>query len=655
MKPLAFLFRLCLFIPGMFAGSMILGLQPLQALPGQATDRDQASEEPSSDVEPSEVIFETATVWDREVSDTGSSISVLSRTEIEALNIQTVAELLPYVPGIFVADPGSRAGLAAAQIRGGDPNFTLVLLDGIPLNDATDQFGGAVNLNALPVSEIEQVEIVRGPLSSYYGSSALGGAVNIVTRRPARSESGLDVRASAGSSSLLEGAASIASDSEKNNFFIGASWEEEEGRVGDDSFEQLNLQGRSRHVLGRVADLQLTGRLSSWQGDDYAEGSGGPIYGSGETRSSDHEELSLGLRLLLGSSSKRHQLSARFYDHEIERTTPSIGFVVPDITEDTSYSRILLGWAYPVWQSDSAQLSIGAGLDRETGDNTSLYAGFLPGSYQLGRTTPNGLLEFTLERGRWFLEVGGRVDVPEDADVEFSPRLAGSIKLRDNTRVRGSVSRAFKLPSFFALGSPPPLGGNPDLESETALGADLGLDHTFVSSRLSIEASAFFIRFENLIDFLFEPFPMLVNLSSVDSKGAEFNLDWDISDRMNLVSNLTWQDVENRATSETLRNRPDWTGGVRYTWRPRFNLSWEIDARWVSERRDEQITSERTSVSSYYLVGSALRYRFNTSWAIDARVDNLTDHQYETFIGFPGPDRSLRLGLRYSTRFGDTQ
>ena len=110
-------------------------------------------------------------------------MTVIDRRLIEDSGARTVGDLLRYAAGIHVLTSGPRGGFNTTQIRGGDPNFTVVLLDGVPLNDSTDTFGGGVNTALIPTAGIERIEIVRGPMSFFYGSAPLAGVINIVTRR----------------------------------------------------------------------------------------------------------------------------------------------------------------------------------------------------------------------------------------------------------------------------------------------------------------------------------------------------------------------------------------------------------------------------------------------------------------------------------------
>jgi len=600
------------------------------------------------------VLYETATVVARPVEEATAAVTVLEREAIEAMGTATVGELVRQLVGLDLTSNGSPAGIATAQIRGGDPNFTLVLVDGVPLNDATDLFGGSVNLASLPTAHVERIEVVRGPVSSFYGSTGLAGAIHIFTRKPEGTGSVARFSAGGGNADYRQASASLAAGAERTRYFLGAAWVEEQGRIAEESFEEIQLQGNVGLELGRGVELDLTGRAAAWEGEDYPDASGGPVYGTGETRFSEHEELSIGTDWSIGQGPRGQRVSAKLYRHDLERTSPGVAPSVPPSEEQTEYTRLQAGWTVPVKRSDSVNLSVGLALDREDGENDStllvppVFGGPIDGSYRMERTTGAGFVDFTGRHGRVDYEASARVDVPEEFGTEVSPRAGIGYRFGDDgPRLRASIARAFKLPSFFVLASPPALGGNPDLQPEIALGADLGVEHGFVDGRVVPSLTLFAYRFQDLVDFDFGTF-QFVNRSEVTSRGAEATLDWRASKQIDVHANVTYQDVENEETGETLRQRPRWVGGTRLVWRPHPAWSWEIDGQGVSERVDEQIpVPSLDTVDGYILFGSAVRWHPAAAWEVTARFDNLADEDYETLIGFPGPGRAFRVSVGY--------
>jgi len=604
------------------------------------------------------VLFETATVVARPIVEATASVTVLERQDIEALAVESVAELIRFLPGVDLVRGGPRGGLAVAQIRGGDPNFTVVLIDGVPLNDSTDLLrGGAVNLNSLPAALVERVEVVRGPLSSFFGSAALGGVINVITRRAPAPGRATSVDLGAGDASTRQAAASWSAGSGRGAGFVGAAWGKQERLVADDSFEQIDLRGHWSGDVGRHSKLRVHGRIADWEADDYPDLSGGPTYGSGQTRRAEHGEGLAGAEWRGGNPDRPQRAFVSAFRHDLQRGTPATPPFAPPIVEDTRYTRWRAGWSAPVLVGRGLQLGAGVELDRESGRNDSALevapGFFVPGSYRIHRTTGGAFVGLLAERGSALVEASARVDVPEGFRTEFSPRLAASFKLRDgSTRLRLSGGRGFKLPSFFVLASPAALGGNPNLRPERVLGFDAGVERRFGESGLSAALNVFHSAYEDLIDYEIQPDNSVIskNLNEVRALGAELALTW-TGDRCSAHGALTRQDVENRQTGQELRNRPEWVAGAWITWQVTEHLRWSVDAQGASRSLD--YVSPYTggnSTAGYQVYGSSLRYELRQGVAVSLRADNLTDKEYETFIGFPGPGRSVALGLHWSDR-----
>ncbi len=614
---------------------------------GDSSQEEREAELPTLDV--------TITVTARSPSSTPHSVTVIDRETIDDSGARTVGELLPYAPALFVLPSGSRGGLTTAQIRGGDPNFTLVLLDGVPLNDSTDPLGGAVNLESLPLSGIERIEIARGPMSFYHGSAALAGVINLVTQRSERDETEARAEIEAGTASAFRTGGSYSDGFTGGDYFTAVQWEEEAGRVAEDRFRQLHVLGNLGLKLGEHARLRLGTRVASWESDDYPEASGGPLFGSGEVRRSEHNELSLRGELKLGEPGRRrHKLTANLNQHHLDRASPSIGFLVPRSMEKTRYTRTRAEWATELLTTRRLHLNAGIDLDHENARNESVLelplflGGDVSGDYASSRTTPGAFAELIVEPGNLVVDAGVRFDFPETAGSQGSPRLGMSYGFNDDATVlRGSAARAFKLPSFFALASPDALGGNPALKPETSWGLDLGIEQELAHS-LRAGINFFYNRYQDLVDFDFESFQH-INRSSVGSRGVELALTWKATANVDFQAQVTWNEVEDLTTSMTLLHRPRWLASGRLRWQPTSDLTLWFDARAVSETLDRQLpVPERERVAGYGVVGLAGSWRFADRWEVRGRIDNLSDRQYELLIGFPGPGLSARVGLRYT-------
>jgi iron complex outermembrane receptor protein/vitamin B12 transporter len=617
----------------------------------------EARAQSAAPAEPATTFYSTATVRERPLSSATGSVTVLDREAIVASGAGTVAGLLRFAPGLDVTSNGTRGGFTTAQIRGGDPNFSLVLLDGVPLNDSTYQVGDAFDLEGLPAFAVERIEIVRGPLSSFYGSTGLSGVINIVTRSGQAGPAAAELEALGGNGAWRQAQGALSGSLSSATYFLGGTWEQEEHRVAAERFRQSNLHANLTLPLGGTR-LQVRTRYSTWNGDDYPDASGGPVYGTGELRHSAHQEASLGSELSFGGpAGDRDKLTLTLYRHDRDTDSPAVFPQVPASVEATRYTNARAGWSSALVSGPHLRWSAGMDVEREQGTNASVlllppeFGGRVAGDYSITRTSSGAYTELIAGWGNAVFELGSRFDVPEGRANQWSPRLGVSWRPGEGpTRLHASAGRAWKQPSFFALASPPALGGNPELHPEKVLGGDLGIERDLASGRASVGVTGFYNRYDDLIDFDFERF-LHVNRAQVEARGIETTASWSPFASLSLHAGATWQQVEDLATHAKLRHRPKWVGSLRLDWRPAPRLELALDSQAVSHSFDEQIpVPERDTVAGYGLLGLHGTWRLGGPWEVKGSVDNLTGKRYETLIGFPGAGRSLRLGLRYASR-----
>lgn len=634
-------------VVGSLAGSVSAQSAPDTPPPPAAAAGEEAEKPP--------VFYDTATVTARPVSSATGSVTVLGAEEARASQARSVGELVRDVPGLDALGSGGRAAVTNAHVRGGDPNFTLVLLDGIPLNDATELQGGAVNLEELPAGLAERAEIVRGPLTSFYGASSLSGVIQLFMPRGGPGPVRADVGAEAGNASLLRAFGRVAGPAGNGGYSAGAAWQEEQHRIGDDRFRQLDAYGTADLKVSEAADLGLTGRFATGQQDDYPDASGGPVYGTGDLRHSEHQDLALGARLDAGDpAGRRQRLSASLFRRDLDRTSPAVPPVVPESVEHTVYTRLRVGWQAPLLQTGRTEIDAGLSGDGEWADNTSVLklppslGGEVPGSYREARWTGGAYAGILRQQGAFALQASLRVDAATTDPVQVNPHAGVVWSLGAGaTRLHASFGRASKLPSFFALASPRALGGNPDLLPEWVLGGEAGLDHTYRGAHLEAGATLFLQDYHDLIDFDFEQFQN-VNRAQVRTRGAELTLRWQPHPTLTVAAEATWV-VARDLSGARLLQQPKWFGGAQVTWRPTPRLSLRAMARGVSRYFDMQYpVPDRDTVGGYGFFGFAGSWRVWDGLSLRARVDNLANRSYETFIGFPGPGRSYWVGLGWN-------
>ena len=600
------------------------------------------------------VFYETTTVTARPVSSASGAVSVLDSREVAASASRSASDLLRQVPGLNALSSGSRAGVTNAFLRGGDPNYTLVLLDGIPLNDTTERQGGAVNLEELPAGLVDHVEVVRGPLTSFYGTSALAGVIQVFTPRGGPGPLQARLGAEAGNADLWRGFGGVSGPAGRGGYAAGASWDEEQYRIARDRFRQLDAFANADLPLGSTTDLALTGRFADGTIDDYPDASGGPVYGSGLVRHTEHRDLALGARLGFGDpAGRRQQVSVALSRREQDRLSPAVPPVVPESDETTTFTRLRVAWQVPVVRTARTVVDAGLSGEGEWGENASVLklppslGGDVPGDYAESRASGGAYAGARHERGALLYEASLRLDLATGDVLQANPHVGVVWRPGSGaTRLRASVGRASKLPSFFALASPPALGGNPALRARARRGAARRGSSTASPRRASTSAPPTSGRSTATSSISTSTASCTSTAPDVRTQGVELTARWQPHATVWLDAEATWLDVQDLESGGTLLHTPKWTGGGRLTWQPSPALSLRVQARATAGYLDVQYpVPDRDSVDGYGLLGVAGSWRFSRGLSVRARADNLTGTSYETYIGFPGPGRAFWVGL----------
>jgi vitamin B12 transporter len=218
--------------------------------------------------------------------------------------------------------------------------------------------------------------------------------------------------------------------------------------------------------------------------------------------------------------------------------------------------------------------------------------------------------------------------------------------------VKGSWGEGFKLPAFFSLASPPPVG-NPDLVAERSKGWDLALSRSFWKERVDGRIAYFEIEVRNLIDFvsgpdppLPNPDPLLLNRSKVVSRGVEFELNARLLDSLDLNGNWTFTDTDIRHTSDDLLNRPRWQGALTLIWTPVRDVTIRAAALIVGSVKASSEPTDNVTLDPWGRVDLSVSWRVRKHVSLYLEVNNLFDAEYEEAVGFRAPGIRPRAGVR---------
>jgi len=622
-----------------------------------------AAESPAASPAPGaiETVVVTASHDPLPLESTPGSVDIISADALERARYDGLLEALRHRPGLHADQPAGRGSRGSVYVRGLDPNHSVVLLDGIALNDPTNARGGSFDFSSLDdLDALERVEIVRGPVSAVQGSDALAGAIQMISRSgkgPDRARLGM----AGGRYGYFRGFAGASGERGPFDAAVAGSYVDEGQPADTGDYRGGTLLAALGLDLPRRARLRGTLLYRDDRSAAYPEFSGGPdlaVIRAFERRAA--RDVAGGLTFtqqpidwldttLTGSLVRRRE----------DRSSPGIAPdpadpFDPGIPAEPDSRDWLRRGALALRGTARAPrgiaLSAGGDARWETGESR----GALLPPLGAGRT------DFTLQRriagtfveARWrcacgvLLLAGARGDFPEGEGPELTPRVAGSADLPGlPLRVHASWGEGFKLPSFYALGNP--LVGNAALTAERSRGWDTGLHAASASGRLAASATYFDLRVRNLIDFDVTSF-RLENLGEVRSRGLELELEAALFEALALRGHTTYADTVDVETGQRLRNRPRWRGGFALDWEPVHSIALHLEALFVGRVLDASVPTGRGTVvalDAYARVDLALRWSPRAWLSLDLAVDNLLDAEYEEAIGFPATGIRPRAGF----------
>ncbi|MGH7522438.1 MAG: TonB-dependent receptor plug domain-containing protein [Gemmatimonadales bacterium] len=581
-----------------------------------------------------------------------SAVTVLRGSDLVARGVRTVAQALEAVPGVHVVESGSFGGQASLFTRGGESDYTKVLVDGAPLNQA----GGGIDLAHLTLDNVDRIEIVRGPVSVLYGSDAMTGVVQIFTRTgQGLPRLGADVRA--GTYGTTEGAFDIAGGSPRIGYSARVS------RLSSGGLYSYNNDYRNSVVSARIqispdehSDVNLSYRYSD---DSYhfpTNGQGAPV--DSNQRSAERGPLlSLSAGRVMGQVEARINAAVRearlFYNDEPDSPGEDGAFWSRDYVRRATTSAVL------TWSTDRLVWTGGIEYEdeRQRGRNEfSASFGTFPDSINVQRNSTGYFLQLLISAGDAAITLGERVDDNSQFGTHATYRAGVVYRLARNTRLRVSAGTGFKEPTFFENFARGFVKGNPDLKPERSGSWEMGME------RGPVVVTYFNQRFRDLIEFSGTPVgPDSVNYFNVGaaiSNGIEAGVNANLTARISLSVNYTY--LHTRVEKSGSPTDPDalFVPGKPLLRRPGHALAPQLTAtvgeraritlgaRWVGKRDD--VGPPRTTLDPFTRVNLSGEYTLGPL-VLSGRIENLFDDQGQEINGYRPRGRTVMVGGRITT------
>jgi vitamin B12 transporter len=563
-----------------------------------------------------------------------TTVRVLTAADLERRQAKTLADALQAVPGFTLSRNGAFGGQTTLRLRGASSSQTLVLVDGVALNDPSSPNGG-FDAATLDAAEVERVEVLSGPQSTLWGSDAIGGVINIVTRGVAPGRTGRAF-AEAGSFGTARAGGSAGFASGGFGARLGGFAEVSDGiskadkRDGNpeaDDYSAYALNGRAGYDFGPGARLEGSGRYAHSDVDTDSFG-----FRTGVTDGPDRArqtERSGGASLRLGGEDAAFTNRFSFSAADIDRTNFS-SFGNFDAKGERVNAR------YEGQAKIGARVRTAFGAERERTRVRGGGAMTIDSGFALVEARPVDALTFT---------AGVRRDDHSRFGGVTTGRVGFLFEPVNGIGVRANWGEGFKAPTIFQLlGDGQFVQPNPALRPERARGWDAALVGHWLDGRARADVTWFRIESRDLIGFGSVGY---VNIARARSEGIEATGALDVS--RTLTFNGAWSQIDavDEANGRRLLRVPENTGFLEADWRATPRLGLTLTGRHVGEAREiSSPANPRRRIASWSRLDAAARFALTPRVDLYGRVENVTDAHYQEVFGYGTPGRAAYAGVR---------
>ena len=609
-------------------------------------------------------IVVSATRIETPAKEIASSVTVITRRDLEATKKPTVLEALGNVMGIAVIQNGGPGSAASAFIRGGNSEHILVLLDGVEVNDPINP-SRSYDLAHLSIQNVEQIEVLRGPQSTLYGSDALSGVINILTRKGG-GKPRLTLSAQGGSLGTLAGAMELAGSAGAVNYSLGLSRFSDRGvsaasrayagNEEKDGYRNLSFSGRLGFTFKNNIESAIIVRTVSAQSD--IDNFGGPR-GDDPNNTQDYKSVFLRaqFRGLFAGNRWEQKLGLSFIRSRRLNDNP-VDTLHPYDSEKGTYKSGLmkLDWQNNIFADPANTLTLGLDVSREQGESsyTSLSL-FGPYESPFPRKTADKEGVYVQDQvriaGRFFATIGGRLDRHSTAGTALTYRLAPSYLIdRTRTRFKASIGTGFKSPSLYQLYAPATfwgLVGNGNLKPEQSRGWDLGIEQLMAGESLLLGLEYYHSDFRNLIDFDFSR--GYINIGRAMTRGIEAYGEVQIGERVRGKASYTRLEAKDLDAGADLLRRPKEKISAVLDWAPIKNSALNVSAVYTGRRSDKDfsgLVARDVTLKGYLVLDASLSLDLSVGAQLFVRIENLLDARYETVFGYGTPSFSAYAGFK---------
>jgi vitamin B12 transporter len=599
----------------------------------------------------------TASRLETPANEIPSSVSVVTARDLEQKQSMTALEALQGVPGLDLVKNGGAGGNSSAFIRGANPEHTLVLMDGIPLNDPLSTNRVFFDWDQLFVDDIKQIEVVRGPESPLYGSNAMGGVINVISQKGEGRPRG-SLSFEGGAYHSFRESATAGFGGEEGGLFLAVSRFDSAGfSSSDQNLGNLlpngdqNTTGSLRAEIAPLPDLKGNFLFHYTQSHTSLDDGGGPgtdnpnYFGDGKMFLAGGQTS---LKLLDGDWEQI--LGISFTDHLRTYTND------PSVYQPYDYERGVydgqsgqISWQNNLRVAKGETLVLGLQGQQEWGNSTEDF-GYGPATLTATARTGSVFAESQASLGdRFFQTFGARLDFHSQFGSHSTYRAGAAYYVPDiDTKLKATYGTGFRAPSLYQLYSP---YGNLLLSPETSVGFDAGFEQPVGNNLLLFGATYFHNDFEGLIDYDFST-SQYVNVGRAQTSGLETFADLRGIPGLDIRGSYTLTEARNTSTGDPLLRRPRNKAGmdVFYRW---DDAELGASVQYTGDRRDVTFPPPAYALTpvtmpEYFILNLMGSYRLGEHVKLFARIHNLFNETYEEVYGYGTAGLSVYAGTKVS-------
>ncbi|MFH6909803.1 TonB-dependent receptor domain-containing protein [Vibrio fluvialis] len=584
----------------------------------------------AQDTSADETVVVTANRFEQKQASVLSATTVISRQEIEQYQANSLTEVLRRVPGVEIAQNGGRGHNASVFMRGTNSDHVLVLVDGVRIDSAA----GGVAINHFPLGLVERLEVIRGPGAAMYGSDAVGGVINIITRSH-RGNNLKQVTAGIGSNQTRKGDVVAKADvNEQGHLQLAAGFEKTDGydikstQTGVDyGYESQNLMGGYEH---RFNDNWLGYVSASWFDSDVEYNSSGSVYHGFSDNQSFTGQLNYEGAKLKSLVTLNYQQTENLDYSQSEGKDNASTRANIDLTQ--------IQWANIYQLNEYVELGGGVDGRRESLGDDALSYGYAHSLAGESRDTKGIFGSGKLTISDWVLEANVRHDKHDKYDEHTTWSVAAGYQLGEYHRVRASYGTAYKAPSYSDLTT------TPDLEAEESRNIEVGVSGDYSFARWNV--SAYDNKVDNLIIWYEGSSGWYSDNVDARIKGLEMDVNFDTGP------------INHTLVAEFKDHEDD--NGVQLARRAKQNYKWITSAQFgdvevnttytfTGKRLDLPKTeaTDEDYIPATNLWDVSVGYWVSDAFVVRTRVENLFNEQYETAVGYRSPERAYYLNASY--------